>query len=260
MFFDTHCHIDFAELGDPQMTIQQAMDAEVHRLLLPATTQKSWANVTSIVSRFPSVYGALGLHPYFLSPDMAMTSLLSQLDDALNQRSRRIVAVGECGLDAMIDIDFQQQVTVFTEHIRLAQHYHLPLVIHSRKTHHHILSLLKNAQFDEGGVVHGFTGSEQQARQLIERGLKIGVGGSITYSRAQKTRRAIASLPIESLVLETDAPDMPIAGFQGESNHPERLPLIFQCLLELRSETSDELKSQLWHNSCDVFQLPDAAR
>ncbi|MGO1297461.1 MAG: TatD family hydrolase [Vibrio sp.] len=255
MFFDTHCHIDFAELGEPQKTIQQAMDANVHRFLLPATTQERWADVTSLASHFPSVYGALGLHPYFLPSEMDITSSISRLDHALNQRSNKIVAVGECGLDAIVDINFKQQVDVFNEHIRLAQYYQLPLVIHSRKTHHHILSLLKQARFAEGGVLHGFTGSEQQARQLIDSGLKIGVGGSITYPRAQKTRRAIAALPLESLVLETDAPDMPLHGFQGENNHPRRLPLIFQCLLELRPEGEDELKCQLWQNSCEVFQL-----
>lgn len=256
MLFDTHCHLDFTEFEDVSLTIQQAMDVDVHRFLLPATTQVSWSGIESLIESFPTqLFGALGYHPYFLSSEIVVKDSMYQLDRALQTRSKQILAVGECGLDGMVDVDFALQTAMFSEQVCLAQHYRLPLIIHSRKTHHHILRILKRARFTEGGVLHGFTGSKQQAYQLVDMGLKIGVGGSITYPRAQKTRQAIAALPLESLVLETDAPDMPVQGFQGQPNHPNRLPIIFQSLLELRAEEPDKVRDQLWQNSLNVLHL-----
>ncbi len=105
--------------------------------------------------------------------------------------------------------------------------------------------------------MHAFSGSEQQAKQFIDLGFKIGVGGVITYPRANKTRQAIRQLPIEALVLETDAPDMPLCGRQGLANHPKYLIHVLEELALLRDEDQEQLASQLWANSLELFRMHD---
>ena len=223
--------------------------------MVPTTTRSSWSLVKNLAQQYPqNIFYALGLHPYFLS-DEVPTLDLQTLSEQLSKKTRQVVAVGECGLDAMISVSQEVQERVFVAQIGLALEHRLPIVLHSRKTHHRILQLLKQHHFDLGGVLHGFTGSEQQARQFIDMGFKIGVGGSITYPRANKTRTAIAALPIDALVLETDAPDMPLNGFQGQPNTPARLPIVLTTLADLRGDDPSMLEQQLWQNSLSLFHL-----
>ncbi|HEJ9737017.1 TPA: TatD family hydrolase [Proteus mirabilis] len=119
--------------------------------------------------------------------------------------------------------------------------------------------MLRRYSVPRKGVIHGFSGSLQQAERFVQQGYFIGVGGTITYPRAQKTRRAIASLPLERLLLETDAPDMPVSGFQGEPNRPERILAVFSSLCELRQESAEVIANQLYLNSLQLFQLTDDA-
>ncbi|WP_439135848.1 TatD family hydrolase, partial [Pseudomaricurvus sp.] len=115
---------------------------------------------------------------------------------------------------------------------------------------------LSHYQPSAGGVIHGFSGSIEQAQQYWRLGFYLGVGGTITYERAKKTRRAIAGMPLESLLLETDAPDMPLDGFQGQPNTPLRLPRIAQCLAELRKAPLADIQKQTAQNTRTLFSLP----
>jgi Mg-dependent DNase len=127
--------------------------------------------------------------------------------------------------------------------------------LHSRRTHDQLALLLRRHQVARCGVVHGFAGSLQQAQAFIKLGYAIGVGGTITYERASKTRQTIAQLPLSALLLETDAPDMPLNGFQGEPNRPERARNVWQTLCELRPEAPEVIAEALWHNSQRLFTL-----
>jgi TatD DNase family protein len=116
--------------------------------------------------------------------------------------------------------------------------------------------MLRRHNLPRTGVVHGFAGSYQQAEAFIKLGYYIGVGGTITYPRASKTRQVMARLPLASLLLETDAPDMPLAGFQGQPNRPERLPDTFQVLCSLREEPPQLIAESIYRNSQTLFALP----
>ena len=131
----------------------------------------------------------------------------------------------------------------------------LPVILHSRRTHDKLAMHLKRHALPRTGVVHGFSGSVQQAERFVQLGYKIGVGGTITYPRASKTREVMAQLPLDSLLLETDAPDMPLNGFQGQPNRPEQAVRVFDVLCELRPEPEDEIAEVLLNNTYAVFSV-----
>lgn len=253
--FDTHCHFDFAAFsGDFPAEVAKAQRQGVERFLIPSIGPQNWRRVQQLAAEFPAViYYALGYHPYFLSS--AAATLLPELEHALAQRSSSCVAVGEIGLDGMVAVEARLQERLLLGQLALAQSAQLPVILHSRKTHNRLLQLLKQSRFSFGGVLHAFSGSEQQALQFVELGFKIGVGGSITYPRAHKTRSTISALPLEHLVLETDAPDMPLCGYQGQINHPCRLPLVLNELALLRNSDKQSVASVIWKNSNSVFAI-----
>jgi len=258
--FDTHCHLDFdvfAESLDEEVNL--AVSSGVERIIIPSIGEANWLRVKMLAARYPSsIYYALGFHPYFL--DNSVTSHITHLEQQIAERTSACVAVGECGLDAMVEVDPKIQESVFIAQMMIAEESKLPLIMHSRKTHFRLLQLIKQHRFSQGGVLHAFSGSEQQARQFIDIGFKIGVGGVITYPRANKTRQAISHLPVESLVLETDAPDMPLCGMQGQANHPKYLAKVLDALAELRSADKALLAEQLWENSISLFRIEDVKK
>lgn len=165
--------------------------------------------------------------------------------------------MGEIGLDLFgDDPQFERQQWLLDEQLKLAKRYDLPVILHSRRTHDKLAMHLKHHDLPRTGVVHGFSGSLQQAERFVQLGYKIGVGGTITYPRASKTRDVIAKLPLASLLLETDAPDMPLNGFQGQPNRPEQAARVFAVLCELRPEPADEIVQVLLNNTYTLFNVP----
>lgn len=152
---------------------------------------------------------------------------------------------------------FERQQSVLLAQLRLAKQHDLPVILHSRRTHDQLAAALRRMQLPRRGVVHGFAGSLSQAQAFIRLGYYIGVGGTITYERAQKTRGVMAQLPLEALLLETDAPDMPLAGYQGQPNRPERAAEVFHTLCELRPEPADGIAAHLQRNTQSLFAMPD---
>ncbi|MBL4831582.1 MAG: TatD family hydrolase [Aliivibrio sp.] len=254
-FIDTHCHFDFDVFKrDFTQQLNRAKNAGVETIVVPSIGEKNWSRVELLAEQYPEIYYALGCHPFFI--DQHSDDVIRLLNDKLMVRNHRCVAIGECGLDkiaAKNETQWQQQLFLFNAHCSLATTYQLPLIVHSRKTHSEILSILKKHHLPENGVIHGFSGSYQQAMQFVELGFSIGVGGTITYPRANKTRMAISQLPLNSLVLETDAPDMPIHGRQGETNHPQYMNEIFECLCQLRNEDTQTIASAIVENSNSLF-------
>lgn len=253
ILFDTHCHLDF-DVFSPYQTnvIDQAQTQGVKRFVVPATTQARWQQVQHLACQHPhQVFYGLGYHPYFLEqrPNHALTLL----EQALTHVDQQCVAVGEIGLDASVEVDSYIQQSLFCAQLNIAEQAKLPIIVHNRQAHNELIRLIKQSKFTQGGVIHAFSGSEQQAWQWIDLGFKLGVGGVITYPRAQKTRRAIGRIPTEHLVLETDAPDMPLFGFQGQINTPDRLILILNCLAELKNESKQSLARIIWENSQILF-------
>lgn len=257
-FFDTHCHIDFDEFeNDRDKVLADATACNVSHMLVPGVTFAQSAKLLSFENtQDMTFYKALGLHPYFLNEHQQGD--FERLAALAKSHRDSLVAIGECGIDRSIDkLDYQQQL--FLQHIELANQLSLPLVVHHRKSHDLIAEAFKILKPKCGGIIHAFSGSAQVANYYVEQGFKLGVGGTITYARAQKTRDVIASMPIENLVLETDAPSMPLYGFQGERNTPSQITRVFDELCELKGiETQSArimLAEQLYTSSCSVLRI-----
>ena len=255
-FIDTHCHFDFPPfVDDATQSIARAAQSGVERIIVPSVDASRFALVSQLAQQHDALYAALGLHPINIA--VHEDSHLDQLEQWLQTPDSKRVAIGEVGLDLyMQDAQFDKQTRLLDAQLKLAKKYDLPVILHSRRTHDQLALHLRRHDLPRRGVVHGFAGSKQQAERFIQLGYAIGVGGTITYERASKTRNTIANLPLTSLLLETDAPDMPLQGYQGQPNRPERARNVFDVLCQLRSESPDIIADALWQNSLRVFALP----
>ncbi len=258
--FDTHCHLDFEVFDeDRNEVLQRAWQAGVRHILVPGTQQGDIASVSLVHGTQIHLHRAVGLHPYFIQQHKP--EHLARVEEQLKQDQHLLV--GEIGLDRTC-ADWDKQCELFEQQVQLAVKYRRPLILHHRKSQSDLLGILTPylEQLPScKGVLHAFSGSEQQAQDWIAKGFKLGVGGTITYQRAQKTRAAIAHAPLSGLVLETDAPDMPIAGRQGQRNEPCCIAEVFQALQRLRDESRAELARALWDNSHQLigFLAADAS-
>jgi TatD DNase family protein len=250
--FDTHCHLDVSEFAaDRASVLAKARANGVSHVLVPAIDAASFAGIRSLCQRDAQLHAAYGLHPLYISrhrPD-DLTALAAAL------RAGGACAVGEIGLDFYPGApDENSQQDYFQAQLRLAREFELPVVLHARRAVEAVSLGLKKFGVTRG-VIHSFAGSLQQARQLIARGLLLGFGGPITYPGAHKLRALVRQLPIESMVIETDAPDQPLCGFQGARNEPAQLPRVLTTLAELRASTPAEIERHTDANAARLFGL-----
>ncbi|CDG22499.1 Uncharacterized deoxyribonuclease yjjV [Xenorhabdus poinarii G6] len=255
MFIDTHCHFDFPPFaGDEIASLEQARQMGVEKIIVPTVSHMHFQSVSALAETYSSIYAAFGLHPLYVAEHQEMH--LVALDQKLQKKEAKCVAVGEIGLDLfMPDPQFEKQKSLLGAQLMLAKQHELPVILHARKSHDQLAAMLRKHKLPRTGVIHGFSGSLSQAQAFIRLGFYIGVGGTITYDRAQKTRHTISQLPLSSLVLETDAPDMPLSGFQGQPNRPERVAQVFSVLCQLRQERPDDIARQIYQNSVTLFAI-----
>ncbi|WP_125560714.1 TatD family hydrolase [Pseudoalteromonas rubra] len=250
-FIDTHCHLDFEEFRDSlSHHLTEAEALGVGQWVVPGVTLKQCRTLPAFAQLHPGVHIAFGLHPYFMAQHSA-TDMLDLAALAHLHRSQ-LVAIGECGIDAMVD-DVTAQQHLFIEHIVLANDLRLPLIVHHRKSHHLLAKAFKQCPPQNGGVIHAFSGSLQDAQSYLKLGFKLGVGGTISYPRAAKTRTTLAQVPLQALVLETDAPSMPLAGYQGQPNVPKRVVEVFEQLCTIRDESPEKIAETLYNSSQSLF-------
>jgi TatD DNase family protein len=250
---DSHCHLDVAEFdADRGTVLQAARDGGVHGIVVPGVTAAGWDGLWKLCAGEPDLYPALGLHPVYLEAHTAAD--LERLQGWLTDH--RPVAIGEIGLDYYLaELDRERQRVLFEAQLELAREAGLPVILHVRKSHDQVLASLKRIRVP-GGIVHAFNGSLQQAQQYMDLGFRFGFGGMLTYARSSKLRTLARQLPAESLVLETDAPDMVVSRHRGERNSPEYLPQILAALAEVRDEAEADLATQTTANARDVLGLP----
>ena len=228
---DTHCHLDAAEFdADRDAVVARSIAVGVKRIIVPAITADNITAVQTTCDRYSLCSPAFGLHPMF--------AMQHQPDDLLRLRAAvqatRPVAIGEIGLDLFVtDVDVVQQIYYFSEQLKIAREFDLPVLLHTRHANDEIMKQLR--RFDiHRGIAHAFNGSLQQAEAFIKQGFKLGFGGAFTYSRASNLRRLAAQLPLDAIVLETDAPDMAPAWAHQQRNSPEYLAQIASELAALR--------------------------
>lgn len=238
MLIDTHCHLDAAEFNADRDNIAlSAKRAGVHQIVVPAVARENFQTVIDLAHQYSHCFMALGIHPMYVdSANPSDLTLLKQLiSQQLTHTNPKIVAVGEIGLDFFVTQQNREtQEYFFVEQLKIAQTFELPVILHVRRAIDDVLKQLRRHPV-VGGIAHAFNGSPQQADAFIQLGFKLGFGGAMTYTRALKIRELARNLPIESIVLETDAPDIPPEwlGTAGR-NSPEELIKIAQVFADLR--------------------------
>ena len=248
---DAHCHFDFPQFdGLRDAELEQGRSLGLRGLVIPGVRRPDWDRVRDTALAYEGVFYCLGIHPWFV--DEHSDADLAELRRRLKNRPERCIAIGECGLDRLRG-NLEMQWPWFEAQLDLAREFGMPVVIHSVKTHDEVHRLLNLRQWSGRALIHGFSGSFQQASKLVDLGCFIGVGGVITHPRARKTRDAIANLPLEALVLETDAPDMAPEGVPKGRNSPRYLTDILYALAELRGETPEQLAPVLIDNVSRLY-------
>ena len=279
-WIDTHCHLDAPEFSEPYMPLGHVVRARaaikgVAHCVIPAVAAVNFEVVRTLAHTFGDSY-CLGIHPLYVktaNPDdllVLKTALRAHCDDP------RLVAVGEIGLDYFVPELCEsplreKQEYFYREQLRLARLFGLPVVLHVRRSADRLLKHLRELGQSGpawSGIAHAFNGSEAQAHAFIKLGFKLGFGGAVTFERALQLRHLVRTLPLESIVLETDAPDIPphwlyttaqdrLAGAVQGRNEPGELPRIAAVVAQLRGMTVDALAQATTHNAC--LALPKLA-
>lgn len=231
MWIDSHCHLDAEEFaGDREQVVTAARAAGVSRLIVPAVAVPQFAAMREVCRRYPECRAAYGIHPLYVASATPVD--LATLRQWLVAEAA--VAVGEIGLDFYVPgIDPQQQEYFFVEQLQIAREVGLPVLLHVRRSVDAVLKQLRRMAV-VGGIAHAFNGSRQQADEFIKLGFKLGFGGTLTYPGSRRIRSLASELPLDSIVLETDAPDMAPAFAPRQRNVPANLPRFAEVLAELR--------------------------
>lgn len=249
---DSHCHLDASGFdADRDQVLARARMAGVRTQIIPAVTASGWPALRDLCRSQAGLFPAYGLHPMFL--DQHRPGHLDQLEHWLDHEMP--VAVGECGLDFFIPgLDPEAQRRYFARQLGLARDRGLAVIVHARRAVDEVIASVRRVGRLRG-VIHSFSGSDEQARQLWRLGFCLGIGGPVTYPRANRLRQIVAAMPIEQLLLETDAPDQPDADWRGRRNEPSRLPEILRVVAELRRERAEVIAAATLANTRRLFGL-----
>lgn len=253
MLVDSHSHFDAPEFdADRDMALSRARAAGVTRQVVPAISAASWPKLRDVCALDPGLFPAYGLHPMYLADHQP--GHLEALRGWIERE--RPVAVGECGLDFFVEgLDADDQQRYFDGQLGLAREFDLPLIVHARRAVDAVIASIKRSG-PLRGVVHSFSGSPEQARQLWQLGFMIGLGGPVTYERANRLRTLARTMPLDFLLLETDAPDQPDAGIRGQRNEPCRLPVVRDVIADLRGASPADIAMATTRNAERLFRLP----
>ena len=252
---DSHSHFDASGFDADRAAVHaRAAAAGVVAQVVPAVDAAGWPKLKTVCAQLPGLHPAYGLHPMYLASHRP-----EHLDNLREWIEREHpVAVGECGLDFFVEgLDEDEQRRYFEGQLRLAREFDLPLIVHARRAVDAVIASVKRVGRLRG-VVHSFSGSPEQARQLWQLGFLIGLGGPVTYERANRLRTLARTMPLDHLLLETDAPDQPDAGIRGQRNEPARLPVVRDVIAGLRGITAVEVSQATTRNAERLFNLPPA--
>lgn len=250
---DSHVHTDDERLKtDRAAILSAARSANVIAQIVPAISQRLWPRVQAVCSDQDDLFACYGLHPCFHDEHQQ-----SHIEDLTQWIAReRPVAIGECGLDYQIaGADKANQQHLFAAQLALAREFDLPIVIHARKAVEDVIRMVRSSGHYRG-MVHSFSGSAQQANRLIELGYKLSFGGAVTFERARRLRDLVATLPLDALLLETDAPDQPDALHSGQRNEPAYLADVWRAISDLRQEDANSIAHATTQNAIELFDLP----
>ena len=252
---DSHCHFDAQAFEIDRDAVQdRAHKSGVRTIISPAVTAASWPQLQRVTAEYPHIYPAYGLHPMFI--DQHQHGDIAALEQWLDRE--KPVAVGECGLDFYDTQDNRkQQMKYFEGQLSLASNRKLPVIIHARKAVEAVLQCV-HQYLGLRGVIHSYSGSLEQARLFIDRGFYLGFGGPVTWPKSTRLQKLIRALPLEAILLETDAPDQADASHRGERNEPSFLPVIAEKIASLKGLEFEDVASATTKNTIELFGLsPD---
>ena len=249
---DTHCHLDQERFAArlPQV-LEAAAAAGVTRFVVPGVHPRDWGRMAAIAQRHEGVYPAFGIHP--MHADTADDATLQRLADLAPAG----VAIGEIGLDPLYPISLDIQERAFREQLRLASSLGLPVLVHCRRAFQRTLQILGEEKAGRpGGIMHAFSGSVEMARQFIRLGFLISISGTVTWDNAVRPARLAGELPLERLVLETDAPDLTPQRFRGQPNQPAYLTEVLAAVARIRGALPADVAARTTQNALTMFSLP----
>ncbi|HWT15179.1 MAG TPA: TatD family hydrolase [Patescibacteria group bacterium] len=252
---DSHCHLDAPEFdADRDAVCARAVAAGVVAQVIPAVSASTFPALAELCRGRDDRFAAYGLHPMYL--DRHVDDDIDAVRDTIVREGA--VAIGECGLDFYVTgLDPQRQRLLFDAQLRLARELDLPLILHARRAVEEVIQRLRRIG-GLRGVVHSFSGSAEQARQLFDLGFHLGIGGPVTYDRAQRLRGIVATMPIAHLLLESDAPDQPNASARGARNEPATIVEVAGVIADLRGEDIAEVAARTTANAIRLFRLDQA--
>jgi len=252
MIIDSHCHLDFDAFdADRDQVIERARAVGINRIIVPGVMRDAWDRQQQICQQYPETIPAFGLHPYFLKQHR-----LEHLQDLKQWVSQhKPVGIGECGLDYYIkSLDRELQMHYFSTQMDLALETQLPIIIHARKATEQVINEIRKRP-GVRGMVHSFSGSYEQAMQLVELGFYMSFGGAITWDRATRLRSMVSKIPLENILIETDAPDQPDDRHGQQRNEPAYISRCIEVLAQLRQTQQQQIAKVTSDNAIRLFQL-----
>jgi TatD DNase family protein len=252
---DTHTHLDFPDFdSDRREVLAHSRTLGVQRMVVLGVYRHNWQRLWDLVQADAGLFAAFGLHPVYL--DDHKPADLTELGDWLTRLHghRQLCAVGEIGLDYFLEqLDRERQQSLFEAQLKLAVDFQLPALLHVRRSHAAVIATLKRIRLPRGGIIHAFSGSREEAHEYIKLGFKLGLGGAATWPQALRMHKVLAHLPLNAVVLETDAPDMAPAMYPSQRNSPEHLPAICTALAERMGTSPLSLAEASTRNACKLF-------
>ncbi len=262
MFIDSHCHLDFNSFDDDRVqVIHRALDRGVGFLINPGINVVSSQKAIRLAESYPEVLAAVGVHP-----NEALTWGETTLEELARMADHpRVVAIGEIGLDYYRDYSPRElQVHIFREQLHLAARLELPVIIHNRQAAGDLLTILAEwcstlsqsspNLVDRPGVLHSFSEDRRMARSAVDMGFYLGIGGPVTYRKAEGLRAVVSDLDLTKILLETDSPFLPPQGHRGERNEPAYLKIIAERVAEIRKVPLETIRTQTFLNARTLFQ------
>ncbi len=249
---DSHCHLDFAVFDcDRPQIMQRALENNISDIVIPGTEKEHWNRINTLCASYKNLHACYGLHPYWLNDHMQQD--LARLEKYIG--INHPVAVGECGLDfRRQQIDKKTQLYFFEAQLAIAENQQLPVVIHSVKANEVVIKTIKKFK-KLTGMVHSYSGSLEQAKQLIDLDFFISISGSVTYDKTKKIKAVAKEISLTSLLIETDAPDQSDQKNAGKRNEPAYLVNTLNVIAALRNEQPEIIARQTTLNAKSLFSI-----
>ena len=249
MFTDTHCHIYKEYYENIEEVLKNAKKSNVNRMINNGCDKKSNEEVLELTKNYENIYGAIGIHP---------ENIANYSDEDLkwieeNLKQSKIIAIGEIGLDYHYTKENKtEQIKLLERQLKIAERYHLPVIIHSREATEDTINTLK--KYKVTGVIHSFSGSLETAKIYIKMGYLLGINGVITFKNS-KLKEVIKEIPLESIILETDSPYLTPEPFRGKKNEPARIKEIAEFICDLKGISLEDLATITNHNIKRIFDI-----